>query len=249
MRRAALIACLAALALPAGAQARGAEAPELELGTSSCVTGVEVAARSATFTASMPAVAGSSVLAMRFDLERRRGTAWKRVPASTFGRWERSAAGAGGFVYAKRVQALPAPATFRATVRFRWHAADGRVLREVRRHTPACRQSERRPDLVPVRITPGAVAADGAATYAVVVRNTGLTDVLRTFSVRLQVADVLLAPRTGVVLAASRASTITFLGPACRPGDALRATVDVTDAVDEADERDNTLLQRCVAAG
>lgn len=247
MRRLALTTLLLALALPAGARAEAADPPQLEADVTSCVTGLDAASRSATFSGSMPAIPGSSVLAMRFDLERFSGTSWKPVTASTLGRWERSVPGAAGFLYDKGVERLPAPATYRAIVRFRWYSSSGRVLREVQRKSPVCRQPERRPDLAPTVITPGVADADGATTYDVVVHNSGVTDVLRPFRLQLSVGGVALAPQALAGLPAAQSATVTFTGPACRPGDALRAAVDQSDAVDEADEADNELVQRCVA--
>lgn len=246
MRRIVFITCLVALALPAAAGAQAPDAPELAAQLTSCVTGVDVASRSATFSASMPAVAGSSVLAMRFDLERRDGGAWKAVAASSFGRWERSVPGAAGFVYDKRVERLPAPVVYRVTVRFRWYDAAGHVLRVARRRSESCRQLERRPNLEPIRVAPGGVLADGMTSYAVTVRNAGATDAA-AFRVGLSVGGVTLAAQTVPALAAARSVTITFAGPACRPGEALRIVTDPDAVVDEADEADNVLVQRCVA--
>jgi hypothetical protein len=163
MRRTALTACLIAVLLPATAQAQAPVPPELAATLTSCVTGVSAATRSATFTGSMPALDGSSVLAMRFDLERRTQRAWKAVSAATFGRWERSIPGAAGFVYDKRVERLPAPAEYRATIRFRWWDAAGHPQRDVRRRTAICRQPDLRPaapGLVVVPEAPGPANPD-----------------------------------------------------------------------------------------
>ena len=242
MRLTVLLACLLALALPELARA---QAPALDAELTSCTTGVTSALRSATFTGAMPAMTGASVLAMRFDLEVRRDGAWKAVTARSFGRWERSVADAAGFVYEKRVEHLPAPATFRATVRYRWYDDGGRVVRETRRHTPSCRELERRPDLSPVTVVPGSARPDGATTYAVGVRNDGVT-AARAFQVLLTVAGVALPPQDVPGLAAGSSTTVTVTGPACRPGDELRVGVDTGGSVDEADESDNGLVQRCV---
>lgn len=245
MRRTALAASLFALAPPTGARAQAPDVPELAVELSSCVAGVAVASRSATFHGSMPSSDGSSVLAMRFELERFRVTAWRPVVASTFGRWERSSPGAAGFVYDKRVEQLAAPASYRATVRFRWYDAAGHVLRKARRRTATCRQAERRPDLEPVRIAPGVARLDGTADYAVTVRNAGVTTAPPS-RVLLSVGGVALMPRALPGVAGLASATLTFTGPACRSGDALRAAVDADSDVDEADEGDNALVQRCV---
>ncbi len=249
MRRIALTVTVLALtaASPGAARAQAPEVPELGAELTACVTGADAASRSATFRGSMAAVEGSSVLAMRFDLERRSGRTWKRVAARTLGRYERSAPGAAGFVYDKRVTRLAAPALYRATVRFRWYKPSGRLLKEVKRRSAACREPERRPDLAPVGITPGAAVADGQASYAVDVRNDGLSAVLRPFRVELRVDGVALTPQSLPGLGAGQTTTVLFFGPACRPGQTLRATVDGAGVVAERDEDDNALEQRCVA--
>ncbi len=246
MQRIALIFCLTTLALPAAARAEAPDPPTLEAGLTSCVTGVTMASRSATFSASMPARAGASVLAMRFELERRRGKAWNPVTASTFGRWERSAPDAAGFVYDKRVEGLTVLASYRATVSFRWYDASGHVVREVRRKTPVCRQPELRPDLEPVQIVPGTAQPDGTATYAVSVRNTGVAAAPPS-RLMLSVGGVALETRVLPGLAALSSATVTFVGRACRPGETLRAAVDAADEIDEIDEAENALVQRCIA--
>lgn len=247
MRRALLIALLCLTALPAaGAADAPPAAPELGADTSSCVTGLTAADRSATFTASMPADDGASVLAMRFTLQRFRAGAWRSVPARTFGRWERSTPGALGLKYAKHVQQLDAPAAYRAVVRFRWLDADGATVREEQLRTRACREPERRPDLQPVRIVPGPIGADGAVTYALTVRNTGATAAPASRAL-LSVGSIALTTQDVDALAPGATATVSFSGPPCQPGEMLRAAADDSDTVDEADEGDNVLVQRCVA--
>src|SRR3954447_1674467 len=71
MRRLAAIACLLApLAAPAAAAA-APERPPLQARLVACTTGPGAPARRATFTASMPAVARTARMAIRFDLLQR----------------------------------------------------------------------------------------------------------------------------------------------------------------------------------
>ena len=93
----------------------------------------------AAFVGSMPALAGTERMEMRFELQaRERGDGWRHLAAPTFDEWERSAPRRSGFVYAKRVHGLEAETRYRALVRFRWLDADGVVQRRARRVTPAC---------------------------------------------------------------------------------------------------------------
>src|SRR3954465_10215539 len=184
MRRLAAIACLLApLAAPAAARA-ARQRPPLRARRRpgpdrarlvACTTGPSAAARRATFTASMPAVAGVARMAMRFDLlQRMHGDAeFARVALPAWGRWERSEPGRTGFIWTKTVRALRAPGAYRARVLFRWYDASGRVVRRARRLTPVCRQPDSRPDLQAgaLAVAPGLAA--NSVTYLLGVRNTG----------------------------------------------------------------------------
>ena len=70
---------------------------------------------------------------------------------------------------------FPAPAAFRAVLGFRWIAAGGRVLRQLREVTPACSQPDERPklvvDAVTATATPGSHATPGS--YDVTLANRG----------------------------------------------------------------------------
>ena len=92
MRRAALIITLVLLALPAGAHA---QAPPLRVKLSACQSGPAAAARTATFVGSMPAMAGTKRMWMRFDLFERvaPATGFAAVKAPKLGVWQKSAPG------------------------------------------------------------------------------------------------------------------------------------------------------------
>ena len=130
MQRAALIVTLILLALPAGAQA---QAPPLRAKLSACQSGPAATQRTATFVGSMPAVSGTKRMWMRFDLFERvaPATDFAAVKAPKLGVWQKSAPGraSSGFVFTQRVQGLPAPASFRAQVRFRWYGKGSKLLR------------------------------------------------------------------------------------------------------------------------
>ena len=241
-----LVFLLVALASSASAQdGLPAERPPLRAALAACQTGATPDERFAIFTGSMPAKTRTVRMAMRFDLyERAPGAAWKRLPAPEFGRWERSQPLRAGFVWTKRVERLRDGADYRASVRFRWYAAGGRLQSETRRKTPPCRQPDRRADLAveSLTITP---ASDGrSARYAITVVNTGQTPA-GPFDVGLSAASDAVRPVPG--LEAGQRTTVELTGEPCTGAEAVTATADVRDAVDESDERDNAFRRLCGA--
>lgn len=250
MRRTALLIATASVAGAAPAVAAlAAEAPAvptLGVRVADCRTGLSIEQRAAEFTGSMPAIVGSSVLAMRFDLERRPGGGWKPLSPPGFGRWERSAPGAAGFVYVKRVERLAAGSAYRVRVRFRWSAPDGTVLRRATRTSGACRVADLRPDLSIEGLTADPLP-DGRARYVVQVRNGGETDAFSAVRVGLTVDGVAQVAKSLPGLTAAALGSVVFEGSACRPGGNVLARVDPQDGHDEADEADNTLELPCSA--
>jgi hypothetical protein len=242
MRRAAALFVLAALG---AAPAATAQAPSLRASITACTTGAVAEERTLTVTAAMPA-GGASRMAVRFDLlQRRPGTGWRRVWAPTLGRWERSQPGRAGFVYHKRVGSLRAPALYRAVVRFRWLDAEGRVLRQARRLAGTCRQPDPRPDLRVLRLVATPIDGD-LVRWSGVVQNAGRGDA-PAGSALLEVGTRpgLAAPVPA--LGAGRQATVTWDGPHCAEGDAVRVTADHDGRIDEADERNNALTIACPA--
>jgi hypothetical protein len=80
-------------------------------------------------------------LEIRFDLQRADpGGSFQRVDYEGLGIWYRAAKGVGDYRYRKRVDNLPAPANYRARVRFRWRRPGGKVVRHDQALTPVCEQ-------------------------------------------------------------------------------------------------------------
>ncbi|HEX3318674.1 MAG TPA: hypothetical protein VHR88_11680 [Solirubrobacteraceae bacterium] len=78
---------------------------------------------------------------IRFDLqEAQPGGTFAPVEAPGLSIWNRAAQGVQEYRYRKRVENLPAPADYRALVRYRWRLAGGHVLRRSRALTPVCQQ-------------------------------------------------------------------------------------------------------------
>lgn len=241
----ALLVALLSAAVPARAQAPAGDAdpPSLAAQVESCTTSVLPAGRAVSFVGSMPALAGAERMQMRFDLERvqpRDDGTWQRLRGvEGFGTWETAAPGRAGFVFHKRVDGLVVPAGYRASVRFRWTDAGGRIVRRARRRTAVCEQPDLRPNLVPGPLTGIFDGRPGLAIYTLVVRNTGRTDAGR-FSVRVGAATTEVAG-----LDAQSQRTVLVLSPVCLAGTPTTVAVDPFRQVDESRERGNVAQRRC----
>jgi hypothetical protein len=238
----ALIVVLLVAAAPASALQR----PPLRATLAACESGPSADARFAVFTGSMPALAGTRRMWMRFDLMERRDGArrWRRLRAPAFGRWDKSkGTGAAGFIYTKRVEQLKQGARYRAVVRFRWLASGGRVQRERRRTTPVCRQPSQLPNLVyeGFEVLPGPDAS--TRRYRVTVANEGRT-AAGPFRVGMTVDGESLV-RDVPGLAATERTTVEIAGPRCERGRTLRIQLDVRGAVRESREADNRSIRLC----
>jgi hypothetical protein len=242
-RLAPLIA-LIAVAAPAVAHA---QAPPLRAKLAACQSGPEPTDRTATFTGSMPKVQGTSRMWMRFELRARIPPSldYVAVKAPGLGVWQKSGrTPSSGFVFTQRLQALAAPGTYKAVVRFRWYGPGGKLLRSARRETTSCKQPDQRPDLRAGLL--GAVDGPqpGQATYSLFVRNAGRTGA-GAFDVGLSVAGVAQPAQRVAGLAAGEEQTVTFLAPRCAPGSNLRFTLDPRGEVAEAAEGDDVVQRAC----
>ena len=249
MRRLAAVACLVApLAVPAAAGAAQQRTP-LRARLVACTTGADASARTATFTASMPAVAGAARMAIRFALlQRMEGdVGFARVALPAWGRWERSQPGRTGFIYTKKVRALRTPGAYRARVRFRWYGPDGRVIRRARRLTRICRQPDPRPDLQAGALMIGPGLAANTATYLLTVRNTGRGPA-GPFAVAVITAGMPQPPLGVTGLAPGESRVVELAGPQCAPGSTVRFVLDPESAVAESDEADDVVDRGCPVA-
>ena len=251
MRRLATLACLAAAAIsaaPAAARAAGQEEqrPRLQARLVTCATGDTAHKRTAAFTASMAATDGTARMWIRFDLlQRTPGQAeFAPVALPAWGRWERSEPGRIGFIYTKRIRALRAPGAYRARVRFRWYADDGRLLRRAQRVTTTCDQPDPRPDLRPGPLRLAGGLGPAAVTYLLTVTNAG-RGAAGAFDVVLTAAGMPQAPVAVDGLAAGESRVVSVSGPRCAAGTTLRFVLDAGAAVDESDEVDDVVDRLC----
>jgi hypothetical protein len=171
----AVLACVLALLLAAqahaGAHRASAGGPGAQqltppaVGSASatleeCVTATVQEQRAVAFSAEMTAVAGTTRMAMRIDLEERAPgePEFHTVTASGLGVWRSSDPKVKVYKYLKQVTNVSAPASYRGFVRFRWLNAKGHVIKRAERLTSRCLQ----PGVPPEPAEPG--AASGRTT-------------------------------------------------------------------------------------
>jgi hypothetical protein len=250
MRRPTLIALLALLALGSGAAQASADKVTLSAKTTTCTTGADDASRAAAFTGAMPAGAQTKRMQMRFVLLQRKGAGpkgtFKKIAVPGWGGWVKSDPDRQGLVFTKRVEALTAPAGYRAVITFRWYDGKGRVQRTTTRTTPVCEQPDPRPDLVLSGVD---AAATGKATaaYTVSIGNEGHSDAV-PFAVTITVEGTVSDPVTLGPIAAGGRLTGTLAAPRCTPGSTILVTVDVADTVAESVESDDAVQRPCPLA-
>jgi hypothetical protein len=238
-----VLAALLAVTGSAAAQAPSApRSPPLTAAVETCAPSVLPAQRVVSFVGSMPALGGTAVMQMRFDLERRMGDEprWRPVRGVPgFGSWERSEPGRAGFVFHKRIDSLQVSASYRAVVGFRWEDADGRIVRRAQRRTAACEQPDMRPNLVPGALAGVFDVRPGLAVYTLVVRNAGRS-AAPPFGVRVGGGTAEVAG-----LAPQQQRTVLVIAPICLAGTTTPTSVDADGRVDESSERENAVARRC----
>jgi hypothetical protein len=236
---------LALIGASAAAVAHGQSGarPVLRAGLTTCQTGSAPSDRYAVFTGSMPSDTGVTAMAMRFNLlERTPGGSWTAVSLPHWGVFERTTkAGVPGFIFAKRVQQLAAPARFRAVIDFRWFDANGQLLRSARRTSPVCRQPDPRPDLHVNR-----VIFAGQRLSGVVVGNRGRGDAA-AFAVTVSRSGAS-ATQTVDSLPVGAERTLAFDIGRCTAGEPIRIALDPAGAIDEADKADDSVTVACPQA-
>ena len=242
MRRLLVLTFAVLLALPAAAHA----APAASVAVLACTTALAPSERSATFEARVRKRESSARMQVRFRLEMREpGGAWRPLAAEGFDRWLTSRAGVRRYSYAKTVQNLTAPASYRTVVRFRWLDRRGRLLLRASRTSKVCRQPDLRADLVADGVSRGARGAAGAAALS---RVRAQRRAHRRGPVRGRAswpARRRRRPARWPGLGIAERTVVSFLAPACAAGEPLTVTLDPGAAVDERDELHNVLVVPC----
>jgi CARDB protein len=250
-RLAAPLTAAAALAAPAASPtpvASAQERPPLQARLVDCATGTRTASRSATFTASMPAISGTTRMWIRFDLLQRAPgeDEYSVVRVPGWGRWERSRSDRTAFIYTKKVQGLRA-GSYRARVRFRWYA-DARLQRSRTRTTRTCRQRDQRANLTAGALTVGGGLGADAVTYLLDVTNEG-RGAAGPFDIGVAVGDAPQPPVHLDGLAGGESRVVSITAPRCAPGSTVRFVLDPDGAVDESDEGDDVVDRPCPLTG
>lgn len=200
-----------------------------------CRVAVAGRERYATFAAQMTQVSGGRRMAIRIGLRQRTppGRSYRTLSAPGLGVWRQSSSGVHVYRYVKQVVDLPAPATLRAAVDYRWLDAHGHVIRRARRVTSPCVQPDERPRLILGAVT--AVSRPGSVSdsYNVIVRDTGRGPAT-SFLVALAVNGRPAATRSVERLGAAAATSLIVTGPRCFAGGAVQLTLDPAGHVEEA---------------
>jgi hypothetical protein len=125
---------------PTSAPSAGTVSATLE----ACVTSVVQGERSVTFNGEMTAVAGTTRMSMRIDLEERAPEEIEyhvvSAAGSGLGVWRPADPKVKVYKYVKQVSNLSSPASYRGLVRFRWLNASGHVIKRAERVTTRCLQ-------------------------------------------------------------------------------------------------------------
>jgi uncharacterized repeat protein (TIGR01451 family) len=155
------------------------------------------------------------------------------------------------FKYRQSVGRLVVPASYRFRVAFRWLDGGGAVVHTASVTTSACRQPDLRPDLVldSVDATPSP-RGGGLVRYAVTVRNAGRSAAPRAVVAATLPGDTTPNGRQRSVprLQPGESTVVTFAGPGCAAGGQPASFVaDPANAIDEADEANNTIVATCPA--
>ena len=244
-----LIPLLLLIALAAPATARAASVHEIVV--SKCKTGPRAGDRFATFKATIRSVSGTAHMAVRFKLLARTAGSGsgpgsgsgssQSVAGSKFAVWHRSHSGVARYVYSQTVKRLKPGTAYRMRVKFRWYDADGNVIKQATRVSPACVQDGPRPNLRVSAVSAFPGPAPGTAIYAVSVANPG-GGPADSFTIALFVDGALADSRTIDGLEPGESATIDLNGPSCRR---MSAVADSEGAVAETNEDDNALVSSC----
>jgi hypothetical protein len=179
----ALGTCALALACPlgpaaaAGAQRAGGQHAGGQPGPSQppdsatlveCVTSVVQTERAAIFAGEMTAVAGTTRMTMRVDVQERvpGGALFHTISAPGLGVWRSSDPKVKVYKYLKEVTNLSAPASYRALVRFRWMNGRGHVIKHDERFTARCVEPVAPAVAPPAQGSPGAPSSSSPSSSA-----------------------------------------------------------------------------------
>jgi hypothetical protein len=197
-------------------------------------------ARQATFQGQVSAYRKGGKMQLRFTLQASTPDEprYRKIDADGFGQWITAPAGLRKYTYDKTVEALLAPAGYRAVVDFRWRDARGRLVRTEKAISPVCKQPDERPDLILRNVRPD---RDG---FVAVVVNRG-RQVAGAFDVDFLRDGVSVGTARVMEVAAGAAVDVFLPGGSCTSGQELEAVVDPLSEVDETDEENDAFSVTC----
>ena len=191
--------------------------------------------RAATFSGQMVAIAGTTRMMMRIDVQERvpGELSFHTLNAPGLGVWRHSASGVKIYKYLKQVTNLPAPATFRALIRFRWLNEKGRVIRRAERRTPTCEQIDPRAKLVVGAIRAIPLRGSSLVDYQVVVRNEGHATA-SAFGVALTINGIAQPLLNVASVPGGSRMVLESQGPRCAVGSNIEVQLDPKHQIEEA---------------
>ena len=235
------IACVSASAKTGDRAAR----PLASVRLVDCKRGPAPENRLALFRGAMRRVPSAQQMWMRFKLQERVGQGtYRTIKAPGIGIWRKSLPGVKRFAYRQRVLALAEGSSYRVIVSFRWYDASAKVIKHMRRRSPACKQPGLLANLRVTRIGGGrpVTGVPGQYRYAVTIINRGRV-AAETFGLKLAVDGAAVDTRLVNALAPGESRRVMLTGPACM--DNLTAVADPEDVVREVTEQDNELTVPC----
>ncbi|HET9125886.1 MAG TPA: hypothetical protein VFN65_13485, partial [Solirubrobacteraceae bacterium] len=147
----------------------------------------------------------------------------------------------------KVVLNLPAPATYRFRVSFRWTAGDGAVLARQTLRTGRCGLRELRPDVLVGSVAVGTRGLPpGVDRYVALIANRGRT-ASGPFQVRFSPGGAGGGPQAVELpsLGPGARTRVRFLAGRCDPAAPPVVIADPAHAVDDFDRANNALTVRC----
>jgi hypothetical protein len=250
-----MIMAVALVALgSAPASGASAPAPRDQLRSFVCQKALDPPTRAVSIQGVMRPVTGTAKMQMRFDLMRRTkpGGPFKVVRGHFLGSWLSPDNATLGqrpgdvWIVNHPVVGLPAPASYRFRVSFRWTGSSGRQLSSAVLTSSTCFQPELRADLYvhSLTVTP---LSSGKAAYVATIGNRGLT-AAGPVEVDLAGAGTTTQAQTLGSVGPKSSARQRFVAPACTPGANLAVTVDPSHTIDESDFTNNVLTMACPAS-
>jgi hypothetical protein len=249
MKRFAVI-LLVALAGAAVANA-AASAPRAHLRNFVCQRGLDPAQRTVSVDAQMRPIAHTQKMAIRFELVARirSASSYSAIHGGDLGTWlspadQPTLGQRPGDVWliSHPVAGLPAPATYRYRVTFRWSGDRGHVLATRTLTSDKCFQAELRPDLLVASIASHPVAGQpNSWQYAAVIRNGGATAAGRFVVTFTPGSGATATTRLVQRLEAHGSRQLWFTGPACTATTAPTVVADPNHSVDDFNLANNSL--------